>query len=123
MPSKTDKKKIESSSKAKTKRSRAKVARKPAVVETKPEEKKAKPSEAKVLKEEFDAPVEKAELPKAVPVKADTEQRREATALVNGMANIGGIRYVFEKGQTVAGGVLEAHLSMLENAGKIKRKA
>ena len=86
--------------------------------EPKPEPKPVPIAVAKII----GAPVLPEELPLAVPVLLDTEQFVAAVALIKGHANIGGRRYNFEVGQEVAGGVLRAHLGILEKAGKVKRK-
>jgi hypothetical protein len=79
--------------------------------------------EAVILEEVLDAPIPENHeaYPEIKPVALDTEQYVEAEALMDGVANIGVNRYILEKGKPVLGGILRAHISMLEKAGKVKQ--
>ena len=69
-----------------------------------------------------DNPPKADDVPVLVPIQSDTEAFVPAIALVDGQRRIGPKRYRFEKDKEVAGGVLLAHLPMLEEAGQVKRK-
>ena len=112
--------------KATTKRrGRPKKSEKP--LEEKPLEEKTEPKEKpkekpEVVEEVITAPPVKEKLPMAVMVAADPMSRVSAVALKTGSRFIGGQRYHMEEGKEIEGGILLAHLEMLEVAGVVKKK-
>ena len=91
-----------------------------------PKEEKVEPVKEKletltVVKEVVDAPTVKEKLPVATMVAVDPLSRVSVMALHTGSRFIGGQRYHMETGKEVEGGILLAHLDMLERAGVVKK--
>lgn len=98
---------------------------KPEKEEPKPEkvEPKPEPKAPAVVEEVAEAEPPEEEIPVAMPVKSDLEDFVPCVAQVTTHCRIGPNRYILEEGVEVRGGVLRAHLSTLEESGKVKRKA
>lgn len=73
----------------------------------------------KIVEEVVDAPIEKVDLPKAIPVAKAKDQYVEVEGLENRVCTLGRDKYKIEIGKRLK--ILRAHLPILEGAGRVKK--